>query len=600
MQEYKLRIFLIIALLVFGISFQFTEKNLIGRAVGEGECIDLDSPFTITSDTCPDNYCKLCRKVYQSAIPDFMIHVDASDITLDCDGAVLNTLFESNGHHTFGHGIMSMYNRVKIKNCDMKFFLYGVYSKRDMQVENTRAVGGNTAIFSEDSRLDLTNNLVCGNIYPPSTSTDILLNQNSVMFGSGNILDGCVIYDPHPNYRECTSEDLLDLEYSSCYPTQGSCGDGILNGYEECDGEDWGGIVDCDGIPGYSGGTLKCVSTQGLITGREEYGPGKCMFDVSDCILTNELINYCGDSTLETGEECDDGNRMNNDGCTSMCKLEQTPPSDDGQDGGSDDEQDDEPGDDPQDDGSGDGQDDQPAPTDSDEESDSDNENYEDCTNHFDDDGDGWSDCYDIYCVDHPACVYAPPEQDDEEQETDAEQEKDTNIGQENEDPVDDGGQETDDEPELDSSSGNDPGEPDPDESSNTDSAGYDVDSGVNNVGLLNKEEPGQDVPQDKFKEDPGNVEMQVSSSFPWSTILILFIGLVLIGVIGSMYVHRETVHQNSMSNPLNPEIRGVIRQSMNRGVNPEKIHKVLIRNGYSKKDADKEVKLHDLVRKNF
>lgn len=30
----------------------------------------------------------------------------------------------------------------------------------------------------------------------------------------------------------------------------------------------------------------------------------------------------CGDGTLDAGEECDDSNRDDNDGCTFECKLE--------------------------------------------------------------------------------------------------------------------------------------------------------------------------------------------------------------------------------------------------------------------------------------
>jgi cysteine-rich repeat protein len=34
-----------------------------------------------------------------------------------------------------------------------------------------------------------------------------------------------------------------------------------------------------------------------------------------------ELRSVCGNGRLESGEQCDDGNRRNNDACTNWCKL---------------------------------------------------------------------------------------------------------------------------------------------------------------------------------------------------------------------------------------------------------------------------------------
>lgn len=42
----------------------------------------------------------------------------------------------------------------------------------------------------------------------------------------------------------------------------------------------------------------------------------------------DDLTNFCGDGMLDTNEECDDGNTVNGDGCSSTCKKEasSTPP----------------------------------------------------------------------------------------------------------------------------------------------------------------------------------------------------------------------------------------------------------------------------------
>lgn len=42
-------------------------------------------------------------------------------------------------------------------------------------------------------------------------------------------------------------------------------------------------------------------------------------------IFLNVGSSWCGDGTVDTGEECDDGNNTNGDGCSSSCNIETTP-----------------------------------------------------------------------------------------------------------------------------------------------------------------------------------------------------------------------------------------------------------------------------------
>jgi cysteine-rich repeat protein len=43
---------------------------------------------------------------------------------------------------------------------------------------------------------------------------------------------------------------------------------------------------------------------------------------LASCDDNNSVGPYCGDGTKDPGEECDDGNKWNNDGCSSVCTLE--------------------------------------------------------------------------------------------------------------------------------------------------------------------------------------------------------------------------------------------------------------------------------------
>jgi len=84
----------------------------------------------------------------------------------------------------------------------------------------------------------------------------------------------------------------------------GFCGDNIINGIdEECDGSTWGPITSCTDFDTFIGGTLGCRAD--------------CNFDTSQCIAS-----LCGDGIVQSGEQCDDGNTVSGDGCSSACKNE--------------------------------------------------------------------------------------------------------------------------------------------------------------------------------------------------------------------------------------------------------------------------------------
>jgi cysteine-rich repeat protein len=79
-----------------------------------------------------------------------------------------------------------------------------------------------------------------------------------------------------------------------------SCGDGhVRTGHEECDGVDLDGR-DCRAL-GFTGGALECT--------------GGCAFDTANCTL-------CGNGIVEPDEECDDSNDVRWDGCNDCSIVE--------------------------------------------------------------------------------------------------------------------------------------------------------------------------------------------------------------------------------------------------------------------------------------
>lgn len=121
----------------------------------------------------------------------------------------------------------------------------------------------------------------------------------------------------------CSAACRVELGYaclgSSCHETV--CGDGVAEGSEPCDdGDDFHVGDGCSpgcvleptcAPPGEGGEALVANASATASTGAGEVSAGVCS-------------SSCGDGLLLSGddEECDDGNRLNGDGCDQQCKPE--------------------------------------------------------------------------------------------------------------------------------------------------------------------------------------------------------------------------------------------------------------------------------------
>ena len=99
-----------------------------------------------------------------------------------------------------------------------------------------------------------------------------------------------------------SSETEGATESSSGDETRGEtgaavCGDGLVQGDEECDGENLEG-ASCASLPGFGGGALACTR--------------ECTFDVSDC-----RADTCGNAAIDGAEECD-GSNLGGQNCASL------------------------------------------------------------------------------------------------------------------------------------------------------------------------------------------------------------------------------------------------------------------------------------------
>ncbi len=132
------------------------------------------------------------------------------------------------------------------------------------------------------------------------------------------------------------------------YDTSGcsSCGDGSKDEGEDCDGSDLGGATCAS--EGFSGGSLGCRADctldpsgcvrescgNGSIEGMEECDDGNTdNGDGCSAACTVEpgwscpsagmaCVQLCGNGSIDEGEACDDGNDRGGDGCSDTCQVE--------------------------------------------------------------------------------------------------------------------------------------------------------------------------------------------------------------------------------------------------------------------------------------
>ena len=133
--------------------------------------------------------------------------------------------------------------------------------------------------------------------------------------GNQNEGDGCFncraeegwkcVGSPKPCTEGCDASDVQ----KQCKKIEDLYGDGIVDpdGYEECDD---GNLIDGDGCS--SVGEVEPGYICNITETPDEFGkqPSIC------------VARACGDGIVATGEQCDDGNLDNGDGCSIKCKIE--------------------------------------------------------------------------------------------------------------------------------------------------------------------------------------------------------------------------------------------------------------------------------------
>ncbi|MCX6750789.1 MAG: DUF4215 domain-containing protein [Candidatus Pacearchaeota archaeon] len=192
----------------------------------------------------------------------------------------------------------------------------------DFQISNYFKVWSNEKGWQNSNTINL---LVDNDCYQSSCGNHILDSGEQCDDGNKLNNDGCsstckleVCGDNICNHGETCSTCSHDC--GICPP---SCGNGLKEGTEQCDRGILNGQV-CSPLYGsscnYCSSSCKLITINGPFCGDDTCnGSETCSTCSCDCGACQPV---CGNGIKEGTEQCDDHNNVNNDGCSSTCKIE--------------------------------------------------------------------------------------------------------------------------------------------------------------------------------------------------------------------------------------------------------------------------------------
>jgi cysteine-rich repeat protein len=151
-----------------------------------------------------------------------------------------------------------------------------------------------------------------------------LLVRAAMAFGLLGSTSACILIDGDWGWEECQTRYEYD-EFGFCNATDCWGTYAVDNFY--CDNQGGGACLDDMCLEGcyYDDASGGCIETSTCFRDSDCLGSEVCDLDRFTCVPEDRAQcqeGVCGDLVINAGEQCDDGNFFDGDGCSSACTLE--------------------------------------------------------------------------------------------------------------------------------------------------------------------------------------------------------------------------------------------------------------------------------------
>lgn len=191
-----------------------------------------------------------------------------------------------------------------------------------------------------DTNIDFPADMGCDNPNDPTEDPNPICGNNIIERGEqcddGNVVSGdgcsalCRITPPVCGNNiinqgeQCddgnrVNGDGCSISCQTEIPPTTTCGNAILERYEACDD---GNLANGDGCSQFCDVTKQCsdgIDNDGDT--RTDFPSDLGCTDPNDNTESPDPQSICGNSIIESGETCDDGNTLNGDGCSNTCQI---------------------------------------------------------------------------------------------------------------------------------------------------------------------------------------------------------------------------------------------------------------------------------------